>query len=173
MMHSLTLRQQISADRLLTACKWFEEIPLTRAQPAIADDHIELIAQAAAQKGSDLGYAAIKNRITGALKSIRTESNEDRFSRLLNTVERKFGESIFDAVILTHLKRALEFRGKSAHGHFSPADDAEYRAFVKSICATEALCSLLTACDFPITSAGIERARSNPFVRDYRLASEV
>jgi ApeA N-terminal domain 1 len=101
MMHCLTLKQEFSADRLLTACKWFEEIPLTRAQAAITDEHIELIAQAAAHKSSELGYGAIKNRITGALKSIRTESNEDRFSRFLNTVKQKFGPAIVDETMIT------------------------------------------------------------------------
>jgi hypothetical protein len=174
MMHSLTLRNQFSADRLLTAFRWFEEIPLTRTQAAISDDHIELIAQAAAQKGSELGYGAIKKRIVGALKSIKTESNEERFSRLLTMVKQKFGPDIVDQQFMTHLKRALDLRGKAAHGHYSPASDSEYSAFVKSVCAMEGLCFLLTACDLPITSAGIERrARSNPFVRDYRLAYEV
>jgi hypothetical protein len=157
-------------DRLLTACNWFAEIPLTRTQEAIAGEHIQLIAQAAAQKGSELGYEAIKSRIAGAVKSIRTESNEDRFSRLLNTVKQKFGPGVVDHAFLTHLKRALELRGKSAHGHFSPADDAEFRVFVKSVCAMEALCFLLTARDLPITAAGVERAQSNPFLRDYRCA---
>jgi hypothetical protein len=173
MMRCLALKQEFSADRLLTACTWFEEIPLTRAQPAITDEHIELMAQAAAQKGSELGYAKIKGRITGALKSIRTETNEDRFSRLLNTVKQKFGPVIVDDLIMTHLKRALDLRGKAAHGHFSPADDAEFRAFVKSVCAMEALCFLLTASDLPITAAGVERAQSNPFMRDYHRAYEV
>jgi hypothetical protein len=173
MMYSLTLRQQFSADRLLTACKWFEEIPLTRAQAAITDEHIELIAQAAAQKGSELGYGAIKNRITGALKSIRTESNEDRFSRLLKTVKQKFGPDVVDHAFMTHLKRTLELRGRSAHGYFNPSTDTEFRAFVKSVCAMEAFCFLLTAHDLPLNTAGIERAQSNPFVRDYRHAYDV
>jgi hypothetical protein len=63
-------------------------------------------------------------------------------------------------------------RGKAAHGYFSPEDDAEFRAFVKSVCAMEALCFLLTACDLSITAAGVERAQSNPFIRDYRRAYE-
>jgi hypothetical protein len=85
-------------------------------------------------------------------------------------VKQNFGPAVLDEMIIAHLKRVLELRGKSAHGHFSPADESEFRAFVKSVCAMEALCFLLTACDLPITAAGIERARSNPFIRDYRLA---
>jgi hypothetical protein len=173
MMYGLRFRRQFSADRLLAACKWFEEIPLTRWEAAISDAHIELIAQAAAQKGAELGYAAIKDRIIGSVKLIKTELNEDRLSRLLNLVKQKFGPDIVDHRFMTHLKRALELRGKAAHGYYSPADDSKFRALVKSICAMEGFCFLLTACDLPITSASIERARSNPFVRDYHRAYEV
>ena len=88
-------------------------------------------------------------------------------------MKQKFGPGIVDHLFMTHLKRALELRGKAAHGHYSPADDSEFRAFVKSICAVEGLCFLLTACDLPITPASIKRARSNPFLRDYHRAYEV
>jgi len=170
MMDSLASRGGISADRLLAACKWFEEIPLTRTQAAIADQHIQIIAETAVQKASQLGYAKIKDRIIGALKRIKTETNEEKFSRLLNKVKEKFGPTIVDDAITMHLKRAIEFRGKSAHGHFSPEDEAEFRVFAKSIYALEALCFLLTACDLPIHAAAPERAQSNPLLKHYRLA---
>jgi hypothetical protein len=41
MMYGLRFRRQFPADRLLAACKWFEEIPLTRWKAAISDAHIE------------------------------------------------------------------------------------------------------------------------------------
>ena len=72
--------------------------------------------------------------------------------------------------MMRHLKRAIDFRGKSAHGHFSPSDESEFRAFVKSICAMEALCFLLTAYDLPIHAAGIKRAHFHPFISDYGRA---
>jgi hypothetical protein len=170
MMTCLASRGGISADRLLAACKWFEEIPLTRTQAAITDEHIQIIAETAAEKGSQLGYAKIKDRITGRLKLIKAESNEERFSRLLTKVKQKFGSSIVDDAIIEHLKRAIEFRGKSAHGYFRSADESEFRVFAKSIYALEALCFLLTACDLPIHAAAPERAQSNSFIEKYRLA---
>jgi hypothetical protein len=170
MMHCLASKQEISADRLLAACKWYEEIPLSKVQAAIKDEDAQIIAETASAKATELGYGKIKNRITGALKAIKTESHEERFSRLLNKVWQKFDPSIIDDGIIMHLKRAIDFRGKSAHGHFNPSDDSEFRAFVKSVYAMEALCFLLTACDLPINANGVKRAHSNPFIRDYRLA---
>ncbi|MCZ6623218.1 MAG: hypothetical protein O7B35_03125, partial [Deltaproteobacteria bacterium] len=129
-----------------------------------------LIAETASEKASELGHGEIKGRIIGALKPIKTESHEARFLRIVNKVKEKFGPSIVDDAIIMHLKRAIEFRGQSAHGHFSPSDDSEFRAFVKSVYSMEALCFLLTACDLPINADGLKRAHSNPFIRDYRCA---
>jgi hypothetical protein len=168
-MQCLASKDKISADRLLAACKWFEEIPLTRAQVVITDEHIQIIAETASEKGAELGYKTIKNRISGALKSIKTETHDERFSRLVSKVKQKFDPAIVDDSIIMHLKRAIDFRGKSAHGHFSPADDSEFSAFVKSVYAMEALCFLLAAYDLPINAAGFKRAHSNPFIRDYGL----
>jgi hypothetical protein len=64
----------------------------------------------------------------------------------------------------------MSFRGKSAHGHFNPESEAEFRAFSKSTRAMEALCYLLTALDLPIGEEGLKRIGSNSVLRDYRMA---
>jgi len=46
-------------------------------------------------------------------------------------VETKFGKGVLPDETVDHLKRAINFRGKSAHGHFNPESDAEFRAFSK------------------------------------------
>lgn len=56
MMTSMKLRGEISAERLINACRWFEEIPLANSQSAISDEHIESIASAAAEAAEQLGY---------------------------------------------------------------------------------------------------------------------
>jgi ApeA N-terminal domain 1 len=172
MMQCLASKGEISADRLLAACKWFEEIPLTKTQGAIADEHLGLIVQTATQKASELGYEKLTERIAGALRYIKTESHEQRFLRLVDRLTEKFGSGILGDAVLADLKRAIAFRGVSAHGHFNPEDEAEFRAFQRAIYAMEALCFLLTAYELPISARGIERARSNPFIRDYSLACE-
>jgi hypothetical protein len=173
MMTSLTSRGEISATRLIAACKWFEEIPLTKPENAIAEEDINEIATVAAEKASELGYtSAIFRRVAGSLKAIRTESHEHRFSRLVRLVRQRFGYSILPENVVLHLHRAIEFRGRAAHGHFNPADRAERRAFSKAIHAMEAFCYLLTALELPIHEAGLKRVQHNPVIRDYLDAYE-
>jgi hypothetical protein len=93
-------------------------------------------------------------------------------SRLLASVEEKFGRGVLPGDAISHLKRALALRGKSAHGHFNPENEREFRAFVKSVRAMEALCYLLTAQDLPISEAGIQRVRDNRLIRDYRASHD-
>jgi hypothetical protein len=169
MMHCLASRREISGDRLIAACNWLAEIPSATWQTAITEEHINEIAEAAAQAASGLGYGKLRDRITGALKPIKTETNEERFLRLVRMVKQTFGPAIIDDRAVTDLRRAIDFRGRSAHGHFSPADESELRAFIRSIYAMEALCFLLTASELPINAPGIKRAHSHPFVRNYRL----
>lgn len=171
MMRSLALNGEISADRLLAACKWFEEIPLTKSENAITDEHIQEIADIAAEKASSLGYGNdIGKRISGSLKSIKTETHENRFTRLINLIDEKLSLNFSKEEFVAHLMKAQSFRGKVAHGHFSPADEEEFRAFSKSIYAMEALCFLLTSYELPINDEGKERIRNNPFMKNYRLS---
>jgi len=170
MMRCLSLNGEISSDRLLAACKWFEEIPLTQSENIISDKDIQIISKVATVKASELGYSNISNRISGSLKSIKSEANEDRFVRLVKMVKDKFGLASIDDEIISFLKKALAFRGKVAHGHFSPSDDEDLRIFSKSIHAMEALCFLLTAHDLPIINNSVERIHNNPFIQHYRLS---
>jgi hypothetical protein len=171
MITSFGLKNVVSSERLLNACRWLEDIPIAKAQPVLSSSDMEAIATAATAKAQELGHdAAIGERIVGAIRWIRAETAEQQFKRLIGTVERKFGPGIMPAEAAEHLKRAINFRGKSAHGHFNPASDAEFRPFSKSTRAMEALCYLLTALDLPISEEGLTRVGSNPVLRDYRMA---
>ncbi len=170
MMIGLRLRGEVSANRLLNAFKWFEEIPLTRYQAALSKDDAELIGAAAAAKGRELGYD-LENRIVGALRTIRTEANEARFARLISLVTTRFGGKVLKADVVEHLNQAVAFRGRCAHRNFVPADDQEQLNFMRSVRALEALCYLLVALDLPIGRDGIGRIRRNKFVSDYLYMS--
>ena len=169
MMYCLSLNREISSERLLSACKWFEEIPLADLKNAINDDDVKEIADVAASKALELGHKCLKKRITGSLKSIKSETHENSFRRLWKMVKTKFSIDYINDEIVTDLKRAIGFRGRAAHGHFTPSDNEEFRTFSKSIYAMEALCFLLTAYDLPISQQGIERLRRNPVVAHYRM----
>lgn len=167
-MASFSLRDIMSAERLINACRWFEDIPVAKSRDALSKDDINSIANAAAGKASELGYEPdIRMRIANAIKRIKSETSEEHFKRLVGTVSDKLGKSVLKENAVEHLKRAKQFRGKSAHGHFNPASEEEFFSFCESVRAMEALCYLLTAIDLPIPKNGIARLRSNPVVRDY------
>ncbi|MEN3163807.1 hypothetical protein WI697_17315 [Tistrella mobilis] len=173
MMSSYALSRQVSAERLINACRWFEELPNARSKPSLAEEHVEEIAAAASLKAVELGLdAALRDRIAGSIKRIKEETAAERFTRLIAMVEEKFGKGVLPGDTLNHLRKAIQFRGRTAHGHFYPENDADHRAFLKATLALEALCCLLTAHDLPIAKAGLERMRANPPVRDYCNAYE-
>jgi hypothetical protein len=171
MMTSFGLKNEISAERLINAYRWLEDIPIAQAKNALSDKDIETVSAAATKKALELGYPPIMGRrIEGAIKRVKAESAEERFTRLVTMIEKKFGRGMLESGVVAQLKRAMQFRGKVAHSHFNPESDAEFRAFSKSTRAMEALCYLLTALDLPISEKGMRRIGSNPLVRDYRLA---
>lgn len=171
MMTSFGLKNVVSSERLLNACRWLEDIPIAKAQAVLSSSEIDAIAAVAAAKAQELGHdAAIGERVAGAIRWIRAETAEQQFTRLVGSVERKFGKGVLPDEAVEHLKRAINFRGKSAHGHFNPESDAQFRAFSKSTRAMESLCYLLTALDLPISEEGLTRVGSNPVLRDYRMA---
>jgi hypothetical protein len=173
MMNSFALKNVVSAERLITACRWLQEIPTAQSQNAISSEDMIEISAAATWKAQELGYeATISKRIANAVMWVKKESSEERFSRLVAMVEKTFGKGIFPENVVAHLRRAVQFRGKTAHGHFSPANEGEFIAFSKSTRAMEALCYLLTALDLPISSKGLARVGANPVVRNYRRAFE-
>jgi hypothetical protein len=170
MMTGFGLKHVVSSERLLNACRWLEDIPIAKAQPVLSASDIDAIAAAAAAKAQELGHdAAISERVAGAVRWIRSETSEQLFTRLVGTVERRFGKVMPNEAV-EHLKRAISFRGKSAHGHFNPESDAQFRAFSKSTRAMESLCYLLTALELPIPEKGVSRTGSNSVLRDYRMA---
>lgn len=173
MMGSLALRHIISAERLISACRWLEDIPLARSHNTLPDSDVRAISKAASDKALKLGYdQAIQARIGNAVKWIKAETSEERFQRLVALVAEKFGRNIFPPNAVQHLTRAIRFRGKVAHGHFNPDDDVESRAFYKSMCAMEALCWLLTALELPIREEELEHISSHPLVEGYLHAYE-
>jgi hypothetical protein len=168
---SFGLTNVISPERIINACRWFEEIPIAQSQNAISDEDINAISAAASRQASELGYSPIiRKRIAGAIKGIKVESAEERFRRLVDLIEKKFGKGLLGERSIEHLKHAIQFRGRTAHGHFNPGSEAESRAFFKSTLAMEAFCYLLTAADLPISEEGIRRIGFNPLVQDYRRA---
>jgi hypothetical protein len=173
MMESFALRRTISAERLINGCRWLEAIPVARSEHSLPDIDVQAIARAASDKALERGYdQAIRARIENAVKWIRRETSEMRFTRLTTLIKDRFGKSILPPNAVEHLTRAVRFRGQVAHGHFDSHDDAEYRSFYKSMRAVEAVCLLLTAHELPISEEGIGQLTSHPMVQGYVHAYE-
>jgi len=170
MMVCLELDQEISARRLLEACKWFEEIPSTKAENAIKDTDLKIISENTANEAKKLGYDNLEQRVFGVLKSIKKETNEMRFKRLVSKLKNKFVLDFLDQDLIDHLKKAFQYRGRTAHGHFSPKDDEEFSSFLKSIYAIEMFCFLLVADSLPLDERGIERVANHRFVQNYKYS---
>ena len=170
MMASLMLGGEISPNRFLNACRWFEEIPLTKAEQAISDEDIDSITDVASAKAIELGYSKISRRVSGALKLITVETQKNRFLRLLQSIRKRFGNGAFEDEIIEDLMRATAFRGKAAHGHIGAETEGEHILFVRSLFAMEAFCFLLTVRDLPMNAKSAKRAPGNPLVQNYRHA---
>jgi hypothetical protein len=170
MLECMALDGVMSADRLLSACKWFEEIPGTKSEVAISPDDIEEIAKHANKKAIELGYADLAGRVTGAVKGLSRETRAQQLGRVVSEVRRVFGQDCLDDQIVSFLIKAYGFRGRVAHGHFSPEDDKEYSEFAKSVYAMECVSYLLTISDLPMLDAGKKRVLGNPMVRNYKMS---
>jgi hypothetical protein len=169
MMSVLSLQTEISPNRFLNACRWFEEIPSVSVEQVISSADIEAISNAAASKSAELGYAVPRSRIKGALKAIATETQKGRFERLLKDIRAKFGANVFEDEIVDDLLRAMALRGKAAHGHIGADNEHEHLQFVRSLFALEVLCFFLTIRDLPMSAEGAKRAAGNPLVQNYRF----
>jgi hypothetical protein len=167
MMGSLKLKDEVSAERMLMAFKWLEEIPTAVQLRPISTDHVDTIAQRAAEVATELGYEDWTGRIRGSLRVLRFESHRDRFARLVSTLRKRFGAEIVDDEIVDHLVQATAFRGRIAHGHFEPQDEEEFSTFMKASAALECLNYLLMLRDLPISEAAVERLRSNRIMTQY------
>lgn len=171
MFQALGFRKEISAQRLLNACRWFEELPNAGSIQSIATEDISTIAKVASEKSKELGYSTkITKRVSGLLRSIKQESHEERFTRLVTIVRSKFGENIVYENVVEFLCAATGFRNRCAHGHFEPNGQAEFERFAHSIIAMECICYLLTVLDLPASAEGIERVSGSAVLQSYRMS---
>jgi hypothetical protein len=169
MMSAFKLQRTMSGERLLNACKWLEKIPGADSEVAVSKEHINAIATVAAAEAARLGHNDYGPRIAGVIRGkLKKESNAERFARLHAGICARYGNDALPSDAIPHLLKAQEYRGDVAHGYFEPEDEADYRAFEKSVYAMEALCYLLTIKDLPISDEGAKRAAGQQIVANYR-----
>ena len=169
MMGAFRLQSTMSGERLLNACKWLEEIPGADSEMAVSDEDINAIALVAAAEAEKRGHKEYGPRIAGVIRGqLKKESNAERFVRLHKEICARYGDNALPVDAIPHLLKAMQYRGRVAHGHYEHEDEADYQAFAKSVYAMEAICYLLTIKDLPISDEGAKRAAGQPIVANYR-----
>lgn len=171
MMECFSAAREIGPNRLLNACRWFEEIPVSRAEPAVPSEKIDAIIEAALSEAGRIGCEKLNSRISGSLRRISTESQRERLQRLLDTLRFRFGYGVLEDGVINDLLGAFDLRGKAAHGHVGLDSADEFRLLARSTYALEAFCLLLTIRDLPMSAGGVQRAGENPIVQAYRHLS--
>lgn len=169
MLESLYYSNEISADRLLTACRWFEELPVTGSEQVIGKEDVDKIAEAATTKAEELGYSnSIKKRVKGSVSQLRSETHNERFVRLCGMVIAKFGEKLIDEQFLIDLGYAIRYRGLAAHGLFKIDDHQERHNAYRGMLAMEILCTLLTLLNLPISKKSMQTFKLDERIQQYR-----
>jgi hypothetical protein len=75
MMTCFGLKNVVSSERLLNACRWLEDIPIAKAQPVLSSSDIDAIVAVATAKAQGLGHdATIGDRVAGAIRWVRAET---------------------------------------------------------------------------------------------------
>lgn len=169
---SLSYSQEISGNRLLAACRWFEELPNAGTTRTGDEATIHAMVSAATRAAQCKGLFGIESRIRGGLRRIGEETTRARMSRLVSTCADHFDAGNLLDGMVEQLVEVPGFRGRTAHGHFVPQDEVEWRRFNKTTLALESLCVLLTALELPMTKEGRSRILSYPILEEYRLAYE-
>jgi len=169
MQENLYYQNEFSTERLLNACRWFEQIPITDSEKIISKKHATNIGDAAAIKAIELGYdTTIAKRVSSSLSQMRDETHKERFSRLTKLVEHKFGANLLGDRFIQDLEMGMRYRGIAAHSLFNFKDKEDIDAF-RGIYALEILCMLLTIIDLPLNAETIANIRLDSRIQNYRV----
>ncbi len=170
MMGCLSRRNQASAERLLNACKWLEELPNASEQSVLDNEVFTRIVRAAQECAKACGYDSLRARIGGGLRSIKLEDGDQRFRRLIGLAWNGYTVPKPPEDMVNDLKRSQKIRGKVAHGYldFSSSNDAMELSRVTG--AVEALCFMLTVRDLPLSDEGRERFPRYRIIEDYEMS---
>lgn len=158
----------VNEERLLDAYKWFEVIPITKEEMDLSSEGFERIKDPILSSLQPLNLTQdFLERIKNAISRVRYETAKSRFERLVSTVEKKFGEGCLPKTAVEDLVAAGRLRGTRAHQANTDRDDASIQKLIRSVYALEAFCLLLTACDLPLSQAGVTRMKEHPIVKRY------
>ncbi|WP_406736124.1 hypothetical protein [Thioclava sp. GXIMD4215] len=170
MQNCLRQRSEVSAERLISACRWLENIPTAKFEKVINDSNLENIASYAREKSEELHLDIPLKRLTGCLSSLKKETHEQRFSRLISELPRSGLTKKPSATFVEDLKKSQSLRGAAAHSHVDAKTPEAFNDFYRALLSLEALCFLLTMNELPWTDEAKRRLQGHPLIQNYNHA---
>lgn len=163
----LKMRNEVTSERLLSACKWLEKIPTADANKVIDRKIIHDMAKAAFDKAVELGAQIDEGRLKGVLSPVSNESHGQRFTRLISENWKEGPGRTPRNKFVRDLKASQILRGSAAHNHIDVRSQEEFALLARATASVEALCFLLTMRDLPWTEKARDRLQGHPLVLDY------
>lgn len=166
----LARRRELTSERLLSACKWLENIPDESSGLALNEDLVKVMTNAAIEAARSANYFVDRERINGAMRSVRSESWREKMVRLLDRAWAGHPLPRPKVEFLAHLNAAHKLRGRAAHGRLEHTREEEFLGMLRTIGALEALCLMLMAVDLPLDKPGRERLLAHRVISEYARA---
>lgn len=143
-------RRNFDFGRIINACKWLDSTPGAQQENLNYDEKIDSISDAAIRKARELGLD-MDNRISGAIKWLRTESRDQLFRRLVDQAVQGESDELKQRLI-KDIHLAYEIRGHFAHNKFYHTSDEGFGEYILCTQAVEALAFLLLYRNLPLPS---------------------
>lgn len=170
MLAALRRFNNVSAERALDACRWYEVIE--RAAPGDRNDErpaaMDKVADAAVAKAIECKLEGYEAWIRDRLSAVRGEPRKMRVSRLAEGINDWLGDDLFDDTGIDMIMAAYAARHRTGHGTLGPLRGMGVRKLWGDIVAMETFCALRTVADLPFSGNGMTWLRMHPLVRAFQ-----
>lgn len=170
MLAALRRFSNVSAERALDACRWYEVIE--RAAPGDRNDErpaaMDEVVEAAVAKAKERGLEGYARWIKDRLSVVRGEPRKVRVCRLAKGIKEWFGDDLFDETGIEMIMAAYGARHRTGHGTLGPMGETGVRELWGNIVAMETFCALRTIADLPVSDGGLKWLRMHPLIRAFK-----
>ncbi|MGS4946254.1 hypothetical protein ACVDG3_12300 [Meridianimarinicoccus sp. RP-17] len=168
MFSCLAKSQEVSGERLLSAFKWFENLPNARPEASLEAAQLNEIVEAASNVAARID-PSLNDRIKSSLSKIANETFRSQVERLVSLAWKKTSAPINPELIVRHIVRGRRLRGDAAHSVLDVSGKDSFKDCNGAILALEATCFMLTLADLTVTNDGLNRIWHHRIIRDLRL----
>jgi hypothetical protein len=167
MVKSLSQRGSLHAERLLTATRWFESFPESKAQCSLSKEFIDRLCEHIAGLDSISSESHFQRRLRGCLNTLRHETRREVLHRVVGDVESFFGKEWVTEKLVSDIELAYKLRGSAAHAELDLREKKDVKDALRAVCGLEYLCLLLTFRGIPLGEHALSRLELHPLVRAY------